>query len=1235
MANDNDNSIAPFPIGKTVLIFFCILVLLFSTILTLLYSTQTESMPLLAVFEDSICKTTHSTPTRDTPASFMNYDDVILIVNDNSQMSKDIADYFVANRVFPPENIINISVPSGETISLTQFADLREQVEENITSRNLTTSINYIITTKGVPLRISGNGDFKASVDSELALILGSNKGYIGGYRWLTNPFYGKEGNFNSQTYQMYLVTRLTAYTFEEVKAIIDKAAESLNVTGKFILDVDPGRDGSPGYKIGNDWLRGANSTLSSRDYEIIHDETNTFVNNESNVAGYASWGSNDGHWFKDRVSSSNMEGDSDGNGIPNSWYPIRGVSGTVMRSNDDRYQDQYSVNITRPGASGDFSAIFQNITIEPGSRYYLSGYANLSGVTNEGSAHIQIRAHNAQDDIVWIKNGTIRRGTTSQWASMGQVVYEPIEGVKKISVGGVLSKSAGTVYFDYIRLNEIRPHLQFVPGAIAETFVSTGGRSFNYPTSYGQSLVADILREGVTGIKGYCWEPYLSAISHPDILFDRYTAGHNLAQSFWSGSNFVSWMGTVVGDPKCCPYIYNRAELEITNFSVSDESPAQSDTIHINATIRNSGKMKTSSFQIYLRNGSEKGEVLSSSSMIINPNDSKIFSFELDLSERAGWNHFVIHADATDKVMEIHEDDNTDTIDLYVNSQPIIDMTLPVITIFEDVYNYTLNLSAGYFVDPESDSLLFLPMLMDPTQDQADNVDIWMVDSVLYVSALDNYIDDHVPLRIYCNDQLPVAAGVYQDTYIVISPLNDPPFVLMHPVPLLVPEDGYVVSEESIEEIFDDIDSEKLYYAIEVDPHHNHSWELGDMVEIFLDDNNNIAVNAGGDFFGNITVRVYCSDSPINSTGGHQFIDPTPSDFNPNITYGLPFVDISIVVTPVNDPPFFGDSEIYVSIAEDSFMISALDLRNISFDVDDPFSDLVFEILEVVPDEGAAISIENGTLMVTIPENYTEQIVVKLKLSDDDYYDICYIYIKPYAVNDPPIIIVKNVVDHGDGNFTVEYYFIDSDSPANQMKLEVSLNGSLLFTVNNLKSKSVGEDYYSVAFDLDTGEHGISPGNHTLEIVLIDNGSAKGYALVPISVSPVIEPDDDDDVDDDEDDDGPGDDDENDTVGKNKESELSTTYCLIILFISAALGVVVVFFYLNKKKKREREQKKTEREEKWKMLYGDGGSSDALLPSPPDESGEPAGPKEPDEFDEFDRQYISDELNESDELDE
>ncbi len=95
---------------------------------------------------------------------------------------------------------------------------------------------------------------------------------------------------------------------------------------------------------------------------------------------------------------------------------------------------------------------------------------------------------------------------------------------------------------------------IKFLPGALAETFVSTSGRTFR-PVSGGQSVVTDLIKNGVTGIKGYVSEPYTFALAKPDILFDRYTSGFNLAESFYMASLVLKWKDLVIGDPLCNPY--------------------------------------------------------------------------------------------------------------------------------------------------------------------------------------------------------------------------------------------------------------------------------------------------------------------------------------------------------------------------------------------------------------------------------------------------------------------------------------------------------------------------------------------------------------------------------------------------------------------------------------------------------------------------------------------------------
>jgi uncharacterized protein (TIGR03790 family) len=94
---------------------------------------------------------------------------------------------------------------------------------------------------------------------------------------------------------------------------------------------------------------------------------------------------------------------------------------------------------------------------------------------------------------------------------------------------------------------------LQFVPGAIAVTAVSTSARTF-LPAEGGQSLIADLVHQGATGAAGWCDEPLLLAISSPTVLFDRYARGFTLAESYYAAARFVGWEDIVLGDPLCRP---------------------------------------------------------------------------------------------------------------------------------------------------------------------------------------------------------------------------------------------------------------------------------------------------------------------------------------------------------------------------------------------------------------------------------------------------------------------------------------------------------------------------------------------------------------------------------------------------------------------------------------------------------------------------------------------------------
>jgi uncharacterized protein (TIGR03790 family) len=107
-----------------------------------------------------------------------------------------------------------------------------------------------------------------------------------------------------------------------------------------------------------------------------------------------------------------------------------------------------------------------------------------------------------------------------------------------------------------------------WLPGAIATEFVSTDGRTFQRPrkdwtlgswsdrgsfhAGSPQSMSADYLEEGATGVSGHVDEPYLGYTPRPDILLPAYYAGRNLAESFYLSMPAISWMNIVLGDPLC-----------------------------------------------------------------------------------------------------------------------------------------------------------------------------------------------------------------------------------------------------------------------------------------------------------------------------------------------------------------------------------------------------------------------------------------------------------------------------------------------------------------------------------------------------------------------------------------------------------------------------------------------------------------------------------------------------------
>ena len=217
---------------------------------------------------------------------------VLLVINRNDPLSVQIGEYYQERRGIPPENVCPIDSFLFEEIDWQMYLDgVERPIAACLAPPALQEKVLYIVTTRGVPLKILGGGSAweseSASVDSELTLLydkLHGTKFRRAGA--VPNPFFGKlDAVFRHPAYPIYLVTRLGAWDMADVKGMIDYSLAAKN-TGKFVFDLRGTHD------EGDNWLRAAARLLPAN--RVILDETPDVLYQQKDVIGYAGWGSND-----------------------------------------------------------------------------------------------------------------------------------------------------------------------------------------------------------------------------------------------------------------------------------------------------------------------------------------------------------------------------------------------------------------------------------------------------------------------------------------------------------------------------------------------------------------------------------------------------------------------------------------------------------------------------------------------------------------------------------------------------------------------------------------------------------------------------------------------------------------------------------------------------------------------------------------------------------------------------
>jgi len=374
-------------------------------------------------------------PTRRSP------NEVLLVYNANSPTSTAIANYYAQKR-----NITNILAvncqdsalsKSNETIELADYtSEIAGPVSAYLANHS---GINFIVLTKGIPIRIDGGntgsqsggapGVPQPSLDSYLAAIdypnlSGATQASLTGSgttgaAWI-NRYYNSTVPFSHAQFGGYIVTRFDGYTQSDAMSLVDRAlaAERAPSTGPVLFDMPA--DFGIGDKTTRPLLSPATTVTQEANWgtwnadmlhmadifeaanlQVVPDIVTTFIGGQTNLAGYYSWGSNDDH-------------------------------------------------------------------------YSVSAYQSN----------------------------------------------------------------------------------QFAAGSIGDTAVSTSARTFLQPFDGGQSLIADLVSQGITGVAGYTNEPILDGATSPTLDLSHYYGGYSLGESFYAGIPYLGWEDVILGDPLCTPYL-------------------------------------------------------------------------------------------------------------------------------------------------------------------------------------------------------------------------------------------------------------------------------------------------------------------------------------------------------------------------------------------------------------------------------------------------------------------------------------------------------------------------------------------------------------------------------------------------------------------------------------------------------------------------------------------------------
>ena len=227
-------------------------------------------------------------------------ENVAVVINDNSADSRTVGEHYARTRNLPASNVLRIQTSTDEAIQRAEYVvTIERALSQAIRRSGLQDRLLYLVLTKGVPLRIAGTpgiGGTTSSVDSELTLLYRRMVGTpipVDGR--VDNPYFlgtrtVKEARpFSHREHDIYLVTRIDAFTADQAMAIVDRA-QMPSKEGRIVLD----QLGSGG--TGDQWMSQAAARLTElgQGPRVLLESTAQPARNEKAVLGYYSLGASD-----------------------------------------------------------------------------------------------------------------------------------------------------------------------------------------------------------------------------------------------------------------------------------------------------------------------------------------------------------------------------------------------------------------------------------------------------------------------------------------------------------------------------------------------------------------------------------------------------------------------------------------------------------------------------------------------------------------------------------------------------------------------------------------------------------------------------------------------------------------------------------------------------------------------------------------------------------------------------